>query len=210
MAIKFSPPCDAGMSGAFLNCSEGIVVNIKKWCLVYLAFFCLLAVLIADTAEAEEPVAVGDTLSPFMLQLYDYPGKYIALRDYCGIPRPTKPKEPRKIVVVSFFSKTCIPCKKEIPQLERLSKLWGNNVQVFLISVGDKTADIKEFITKTPTDLTILMDPFKATAVERYGITSIPTSIVVDPDGIVRYTHSGYKEGDEVFLDEAVRKLINR
>ncbi len=153
-------------------------------------------------------VKVGDTIQPFMLPIYGQTGKYIALRDYCGEPRPTRPREKRRIVVMSFFAHYCEPCRREIPRLEALSKKWGDSVETFLIAVGDKTDVVKEWLEGTPTSLPVLMDPYASTATDRYGVTAMPTIFVVDPQGVVQYTHTGYKDGDELEVDRVVKKLL--
>ncbi|MFH0882206.1 MAG: TlpA disulfide reductase family protein, partial [bacterium] len=120
-------------------------------------------------------VAVGDTLSPFMLRLYGGQGEYVALRDYCGEPRKPWNAPPRRPVVISFFANWCQPCRKEIPELEKVSKTWGENVSVFLVSVGDKPEQIAGFLEEVPTGLPVLMDPYKTTSTERYGVSGLPT-----------------------------------
>lgn len=159
-------------------------------------------------AEEKTKVVVGDTIEPFMLPRYGKPGKYAALRDYAGEPRPTRPNAPRRIVVVSFFAHYCDPCKLEIPRLEKLARGWGEEVKVFLVNVGDKADEISKFLRETPTDLPILMDPYSSTATERYGIEGMPTIFVIDPNGVVHYSHTGYRPGDEMKVDKVVRKLL--
>ena len=44
---------------------------------------------------------------------------------------------------------------------------------------------------------------------ELYDLESMPSSVVVDRDGVVRYVHRGYKPGDEAKYLEVVKKLIN-
>ncbi|MDP8205659.1 MAG: TlpA disulfide reductase family protein [Candidatus Electryonea clarkiae] len=162
----------------------------------------------AEDSTAEMKVSEGDILEPFMLPIYGQRGKYGALRDYCGEPRPTRPNEPRRLVVLSFFASYCVPCKKEIPELERLAGEWGNEVSVLLISVGNKIKDIDKWKLQNKTNLPIFMDPYKATSVERYGVSTIPTLVILDKKGVIQYIHRGYKPGDEIEADKVVRKLL--
>jgi hypothetical protein len=41
-----------------------------------------------------------------------------------------------------------------------------------------------------------------------YDLEAMPTSVVVDRDGVVKYVHRGYKPGDEAKYVEVVKKLI--
>ena len=43
---------------------------------------------------------------------------------------------------------------------------------------------------------------------EMYDLEAMPSTVVVDRDGIVRYIHRGYKPGDEAIYLEVIKKLI--
>ena len=43
---------------------------------------------------------------------------------------------------------------------------------------------------------------------DMYNLQAMPTTVVVDRDGVVRYIHPGYKPGDEAKYVEVVKKLI--
>ncbi len=146
------------------------------------------------STETKYKISVGDTLTPFMLKEYGGKGSYFALRGYCGEPRKNSYNKPRKTVVLSFFATWCQPCKKEIPELEEAAKSWGDDVEVFLISVGDKKALLDKWITEYPTELKILQDPYKSTSVERYEIKSLPTILLLDEQSVVKYIKRGYSE----------------
>jgi thiol-disulfide isomerase/thioredoxin len=164
----------------------------------------------AESGEESFAVTVGDTLPTFMLPLHGAERRtWVAMRDYAGQPRAFNADAPRKVLVLSFFATWCVPCREEIPKLEELAGQWGDEVKVLLISVGDKPEQISGWLEQYPTDLPILMDRYKSTAVERYGVSGLPSLFVVDPGGILRYAHSGYQPGDELEVDSVVRALLN-
>ncbi len=154
-------------------------------------------------------VAVGDTLTPFMLRQYGGKGEYVALRDYCGAPRKPWNALPRRPVVISFFADWCQPCRREIPELEKLSQSWGDSVTVFLVSVGDKPEQIDGFLKEVPTKLTILMDPYKTTSTERYGISGLPTVFVVDKESVLQYISTGFHEDSMEKLSAVINGLLS-
>ena len=43
---------------------------------------------------------------------------------------------------------------------------------------------------------------------EMYDLEAMPSTVVVDRDGIVRYIHRGYKPGDEAIYREVIKKII--
>ena len=171
--------------------------------IVFVLFTLSMPTALADSSA----VQIGDTLSSFMMP--EYPtGDYVALRDLCGKQRPNTMPKPRKVVVLSFFAYFCEPCKREIPATEELSKQWGDGAVMLLISVGDKPEQIADWLAANPTELKILMDPYKATSLERYGVDSLPTTFVLDRQGVLRYIHIGYRDGDELAVDKIVRELL--
>ncbi len=178
-----------------------------KCCAAILTGLCIFAVTSQGLASDSLFVSVDDPLPPFMLQDYENPGRYVALRDYCGVPRDTRPNLERKPVVLSFFAHHCEPCKREIPRIEELAGQWGDSVQVFLIAVGDNRETIGRWKEENPTSLTILLDPYQATSVDRYGIRSLPTVMVLDSAGIIRCIRRGYQEGDETTLTSVVDSI---
>ena len=43
-----------------------------------------------------------------------------------------------------------------------------------------------------------------------YALESMPSSVVLDRDGVIRYVHRGYKPGDEAKYLEVVKQLISQ
>jgi peroxiredoxin len=123
-------------------------------------------------------------------------GKRESLRVWCGkkLSKPYVNNTPH-IVIVSFWATYCKPCHKEIPELEKFyTKHKDKNIKIFLISIDSKGAGIVvPFAKERNYTLPILFDPYKKTA-QRYGVKSLPALFVIGPDGIIRYSSTGYKE----------------
>ena len=66
---------------------------------------------------------------------------------------------------------------------------------------------LKEIVDKTKVTFPILIDEGQAVS-ELYNLEAMPSTVVVDRDGIVRYIHRGYKPGDEAKYVEVVKQLI--
>jgi peroxiredoxin len=103
-----------------------------------------------------------------------------------------------KVVLLDFWAQWCEPCKKELPQLEKLAKQWaGKDVVVVGINI-DKQRDNAERLTKLlgitfPT----LLDPSGSVA-GTYDLPKMPTSFVIDRKGIVRFVHEGFDGAGDV------------
>jgi peroxiredoxin len=119
--------------------------------------------------------------------------------------------EDRKPVVVSFFQTTCIPCKVEIAELEKLQEEFPD-VVIYLVDLNESEELVREYITRFDLKLEMLMDRYgsvgkKYGVVDENGLAVLPNSYVIAPDGTLYYSHTGFKPGDEEVYREKFREL---
>jgi thiol-disulfide isomerase/thioredoxin len=111
-----------------------------------------------------------------------------------------------KIVLLDFWASWCGPCVEELKVIEKLSKDSKFKHVVFLaISVDDDEATAKRFMKKHKLQGPIFFfDPGKklSTACE---LEAIPAIFLLDSNGAVKFTQTGFGTDDEA----ALRKLIN-
>jgi peroxiredoxin len=101
-----------------------------------------------------------------------------------------------KVVLLDFWAHWCEPCKKELPELEKLAKQYGN-VAVVTINI-DKQRDNAEKLLKTlGVSLEVLFDPAGSVA-GQYEPPKMPSSYVIDKKGIVRFVHEGFDGSGDV------------
>jgi thiol-disulfide isomerase/thioredoxin len=96
-----------------------------------------------------------------------------------------------KVVVVDCFATWCEPCKMEFPHLARIHEEY-NSSEVVVISVGsagDSNIKLREF--KRDYNMTWLVARDTVGVFDKYGITAIPTIIILDPSGNVYRRHEG-------------------
>ena len=71
---------------------------------------------------------------------------------------------------------------------------------------GD-SGSAQKIVDKTNVTFPILLDDGQKVS-ELYSLEAMPSTVVVDRDGVVRYIHRGYKPGDEAKYVEVVKELI--
>ncbi len=101
-------------------------------------------------------------------------------------------------VLVNFFSTTCIPCIQEHPELVELAKRHKSTGAVKLVSVTfeDRPAAVREFFEKNGGDWPVLLTDTGRIAIS-YGVTAVPESYLVAPDGrVVRKVIGGITADD--------------
>ncbi len=85
--------------------------------------------------------------------------------------------------LVNFFASWCVPCRQEAPQLARFAASSAGRGHLVGVDTGDTTAnDARRFVARYGWRFSVLNDPDSTTA-DRYRLTGLPTTYVVDATG---------------------------
>lgn len=99
-----------------------------------------------------------------------------------------KPGETGHLVWVNFFASWCVPCAVEAPALQALK---AQGVPIVGVAYKDAPAATRRFLTQRGDPFTaVLMDPDGAAGVD-WGVSGVPETFVVAPDGKVLAKHAG-------------------
>ncbi|MCB1684029.1 MAG: TlpA family protein disulfide reductase [Pseudomonadales bacterium] len=113
-----------------------------------------------------------------------------------------------QVVLINFWASWCGPCRQEMPLLDRLhSRYEDTGFAVLGVNVEGVVEPAMEIVQKTNVTFPILIDDGQRVS-ELYNLQAMPSTVVVDRDGVVRYIHLGYKPGDEAKYVEVVKQLI--
>lgn len=96
-----------------------------------------------------------------------------------------------KVVLLDFWATWCGPCRQTLPLVERLAREHQKDgLSVIGINQGESPTQVKQFYAGRDPGYTIVSDADGAVSNE-WGITGLPTLIVVDGNGKVRGSISG-------------------
>ena len=102
-----------------------------------------------------------------------------------------------RIVVADFWATWCTPCRFSLPSLELVAKRYADRgVAVLLIDEQEKAETVRAWLEGRFTAATVLLDQDGRVSAG-YHVGSIPRLFVVDAQGNVAYTHTGYGGGLE-------------
>lgn len=103
-----------------------------------------------------------------------------------------------KRVALNFWATWCGPCQMEIPEINRLYvDKKAEDVAVFGIS-NESEAKIREFLAEHKVDYPLVSLPDANLPLPYGGITAVPTTFVLDRNGVIQSVRSGYIGADEL------------
>ncbi len=145
---------------------------------VLVALYGLLVLLPSPVQTPIAGVAVGKAAPNFTLPILGGANSTgsITLQALHGHP-----------VVVNFWSESCIPCRAEVPYLQRIYAQYASHGEFTLLGINqaDPKDDIATFGRQFKVTYPLLFD--KDSAVNTaYGITAVPTTYFINGNGIVR------------------------
>ena len=121
-------------------------------------------------------------------------------------------KDPNKNgYIVNFWATWCVPCKKELPDLNLLDqKLEKYKIDVLTISIDKKNIkDQIKFLSKNgASDLTHFFDK-KMNIFKAMNLRGVPTTILVDKTGLVVSKHEGILKWSEDVIVKEIVHLLN-
>ncbi|MEL1226172.1 MAG: TlpA disulfide reductase family protein [Candidatus Neomarinimicrobiota bacterium] len=115
-------------------------------------------------------------------------------------------------LLIDFWATWCAPCKKVMKFLNEYHEKYAKeNFKVLMINTDTprSLAKVKSFIRSQKYSFNIGMDPNKVIAKKLNGMI-MPTLILVDKNGIVKWRHQGYVAGEEIEIEEQIKQVLGK
>jgi len=155
------------------------------------------------TRSARQELVAGEEAPHFFAHFLD--GGDFFLSRYVGPKARPALKSP---VVFAFFTTSCLPCRKEIPDIHKISREYPD-ISVFLINVGENRDLVKSFIKTMRYTLPVLLDPYRKIS-EKYLAGVTPTLVTITSAGKIDLYKRGYKETDKKLIKQAFERLSGK
>jgi thiol-disulfide isomerase/thioredoxin len=152
---------------------------------------------VAAIASAETQIKPWTARATPSLALQDLDGRRVELSNLRG-----------RVVILNFWATWCIPCRDELPSLQRLrKKMAGKPVEVLTVNYGEMAERVKPFLQKEGLDLPVLLDTQKD-AGRDWSVGGLPMTFVLDASGHARYSAFGELDWSAGEPLERVEKLV--
>ncbi len=169
---------------------------------LFFALVLVLPVFLTQAQNEKTPLekVIGEKTLP-AITLANVNGKQVNVADY---------SKSGKITVLSFWATWCVPCKKELTNIADVYAEWQKkyNMQIVAVSIDDSRSStkVKPTVEGQRWEYEVLLD-VNQDLKRQMNIQSVPFTVLVDANGKIAYTHSGYVDGDEFILEEEIQKL---
>ena len=113
-----------------------------------------------------------------------------------------------QVVMVNFWATWCGPCQQEMPLLDQMYKKYKPaGFTLIGVNVDKEGPAVKDLMARKPVSFPVLLDPANQVS-KAYHVDEMPSSVIVDRKGEIRYIHRGYRPGDENEYQDRIRQLI--
>lgn len=150
----------------------------------------------AGTVAALGDLRIGSEAPRFSVS--DLDGNNITLESMRG----------EKVVLLEFWATWCPPCRMVLATLRRMEQaLHDENVEVLSIDQAEAAEEVRRFVTREGSPFHVVLDVDGAVS-RSYYVSSLPTMVLVDKRGTVRWIHVGHMpETDE--LRDVLHRVAN-
>ena len=124
-------------------------------------------------------------------------GKAVSVSSYRG-----------QVLLLDVWASWCGPCKQELPMLDDIAaRLRHKGVEVLAVSVDQERENVVKFLgSRGRWALTIAHDP-RGEIADRLQPEKMPTSYIIDREGIIRYVNYGFVPGDAPTIERRLADL---
>lgn len=162
-----------------------------------LLFACVCAFLLACNNSGSP--ASGTPTRPVQeappIRLTDLDGTPIDLQQFRG-----------KTLFINFWATWCKPCLREMPSIQIAKQLLEKDGVVFLFASNEEVEEIKIFAQENTYDFRYL----RIENAEEIGLEALPTTFIINPEGKLVFSESGYRQWDSNENVNIIRNTIKQ
>ncbi len=132
----------------------------------------------------------------------------VEISSLAGSPVKTDAELAGKVVIIDFWASWCGPCRKSFPFFNQLQqKHQAAGLVVLAVNEDESRSDAEAFLQQYPANFAVLFDK-EGQLASQYQIPGMPTTVVIDRNGKIRYSHSGFFESKTAAFEQEIQQLL--
>lgn len=181
----------------------------KRYAVLLALCFCAASVGHPAGQKLDYPAAKpGDqgyvAEDPQLERFVGRPGPSITLRAIDGGTINIVKNYGRKPIYLKLWATYCLPCRAQMPGLEKIYESFGDRMQIVAVNagVGDDAAKVRAFVSGTKLRMPVAIDDGSLGAWLK--MDSTPVHVLIGSDGRIAY--AGHQDGPQ--LDAAIQRVL--
>jgi peroxiredoxin len=163
------------------------IVSVFAWIL-----FVAASVAIHYEVKIGMERAGGHSVSQLRNVKVGEPAPEFSLNDLSNQPVTLNSFRGKKIVLMDFWATWCGPCRMAMPDLQALNEKYkSRGLEILSLDQGEPAEQVRNFIERKKYTFHVLLDS-EGTVGGKYGVKGIPTLVLADKQGVVRWLRVGY------------------
>lgn len=112
------------------------------------------------------------------------------------------------VVYLDFWASWCGPCKQSFPWMQLMQDTYDRQgFKVVAVNLDRQRADAAKFIERFRPTFEVRFDP-NGKLGQVYHVKAMPSSVLIDRHGMIRFTHEGFRPIDAAAYEAQVRELL--
>jgi len=113
-----------------------------------------------------------------------------------------------RVLYLDFWASWCAPCQQSFPWMQAMKDAYGaQGLAVVAMNLDRHRPDAERFLARFHPNFDVRFDP-QGEAAEHFKVQGMPTSVIIDRRGVVRFTHIGFRPVDRAIYESELRELL--
>jgi thiol-disulfide isomerase/thioredoxin len=113
-----------------------------------------------------------------------------------------------RVVYLDFWASWCAPCRHSFPWMQAMKLAYEDQgLAIVAVNLDQNPADAQRFLEQFRPSFEVRFDPAGNTP-QQFKVAGMPTSVLIDRHGNVRYTDVGFRPADSAHYETQLRELL--